>query len=253
MSLTTSLESSGNKLFKYRGQIPVIVFVLAAPVLYFNNIYNYPCSLSPDSIFITPLTIIAIIIALLGLLIRAYTIGTTPKGTSGRNTSEQVAFSLNKTGIYSVLRHPLYLGNYLIWLGILIFTFNVWFVIFISLLFWLFYERIMFAEECFLERKFGNDFVDWTMKIPAFIPSFTNYVKTDICFSFKTFLRREYSGVLAIAFAFVYIDLLRFYFINEYLNLRRISVYIFIIILILVLIIRSIKHFTNLLDEHDRS
>ena len=59
---------------------------------------------------------------------RFYTVGTTPKETSGRNTNQQVAAVLNSTGMYSMLRHPLYLGNYLIWVGLSIATFNLYFV-----------------------------------------------------------------------------------------------------------------------------
>ena len=36
--------------------------------------------------------------------------------TSGKNTAKQIAESLNTSGIYSVLRNPLYLANFLNWL-----------------------------------------------------------------------------------------------------------------------------------------
>ena len=65
-------------------------------------------------------TVCAGLLTLSGLALRAYTVCTTPKGTSGRNTARQVADHLNTKGIYSVVRHPLYLANYLIWAGILL-------------------------------------------------------------------------------------------------------------------------------------
>lgn len=91
--------------------------------------------------------------------IRAIAIGTSNKNTSGRNTKQQVAEALNTKGIYSTMRHPLYVGNYFMWIGIVAYTGNIWFVVLVSLAFWLYYERIMFAEERFLERKFGEDYV----------------------------------------------------------------------------------------------
>ena len=124
----------------------------------------------------------------IGFFIRFYTIGTTPKGNSGRNTKEQIAEELNSTGIYSLIRHPLYLGNYLIWLGISISTFNFYFIIIMSLLFWLYYERIMFAEERFLERKFGEHYVRWSNSISAFIPLSLNYQKSKVPFSFYKYI-----------------------------------------------------------------
>lgn len=77
-------------------------------------------------------------LSLVGFLIRAYVIGTTPRGTSGRNTKGQVAEELNQAGMYSMVRHPLYLGNYLMWIGIVVFAGNICFILIASLLFWIY-------------------------------------------------------------------------------------------------------------------
>jgi len=247
MALIHSFEKSGNFLFKHRGEIPVILFILAVPVIRFTNFDSF----SDTTKLIV--TIIAIAVSFMGFVVRAIAIATTPAGTSGRNTEEQVAESLNVTGIYSTIRHPLYLGNYLMWIGIVIFTFNIWFVVAVSLAFWLYYERIMFAEERFLERKFGDEYLEWSKKVPAFIPSFKNYIKNNVPFSFKSILRREYSGVLATVFSFTFIDLLRYYFINGKVEFDRISVYILVITIVITLILRTLKHNTKLLNEKGRS
>ena len=171
MALIHSMEKNGNLLFKYRGQIPVILFLLAVPAIYFTNLSFL------NKTWYWVLTSIAIVLSLTGFIVRAIAIGTSHKNTSGRNTEKQVAEALNTTGIYSMVRHPLYLGNYFMWIGIVVYTFNIWFVIVISLLFWIYYERIMFAEERFLEGKFGEDYVRWSKKVPAFWPSGKNYIK----------------------------------------------------------------------------
>ena len=246
MALIHSFEKSGNTLFRRRGPMPVILFILAVPVTYFTN-YSY----LSNGITIA-LSISAVVISIIGFLIRAYAIATTPKGTSGRNTKEQVAESLNTSGIYSVVRHPLYLGNYLMWIGIVMFTFNIYFFFIVSLAFWLYYERIMFAEERFLEKKFGDVYLDWSKTVPAFIPSFKNYKKKEILFSFKSVLRREYSGVLATALGFAFIDLLRLYFIEKRIEWQRVSVYAVIVAFLLVIILRTFKH-AGLLNEEGRS
>ena len=148
MRLTESFEKQGLFLFKYRGQFPVLLFLLVIPFM-FDTDYS---SLTYDLEFF--LLFLALLCIVIGFFIRFYTIGTTTKGTSGRNTKEQIAESINCTGIYSIVRHPLYLGNYLIWLGISITAFNIYFLLFMTVFFWLYYERIMFAEESFLEKKF---------------------------------------------------------------------------------------------------
>ena len=247
MALLHSFENSGNILFRKRGQIPVILFIFAIPVIYFTDYSHF------SEIQVEVLTYISILLSIIGFYIRAVSIGTTPKGTSGRNTKSQVAESLNRTGIYSMVRHPLYLGNYLMWIGIVSFTFNFYFVIIVSLAFWLYYERIMFAEERFLERKFGDDYLEWSKSVPAFIPGFKNYIKSEVPFSFISVLRREYSGFLATVIGFTFIDYLRYYFTTGEFAVLRLSLYCLVIAKMITLILRSLKHHSKLLNEEGRS
>jgi protein-S-isoprenylcysteine O-methyltransferase Ste14 len=61
---------------------------------------------------------ICVAVSLVGLGIRIATVGHAPGGTSGRRTvGGPSALALNTSGMYSVVRHPLYLGNYFQWLG----------------------------------------------------------------------------------------------------------------------------------------
>ena len=247
MALVQSFEKQGNFLFKYRGQFPILLFILSVPFIYLTDyeLINY----KDRNLYM----LIAISISILGFFIRFYTIGTTPKGTSGRNTKEQVAEVLNSSGMYSMVRHPLYLGNYLIWLGISIASFNIYFAIIMSLLFWIYYERIMFAEERFLERKFGEDYLNWASKLPAFSPSILNFKKSDTAFSIITVLRREYSSVLAAVVGFVFIEVLRTYFSTNKWSVSDYTLELLCGTIIIVLILRSLKHYTSLLDEKGRS
>ena len=125
MALIQEMERQGNWLFRYRGQIPVVLFLMAIPAVFVTG-----AQLRLD--WILPL---AIVLSLSGAVVRAYTIGTTPRGTSGRNTQQQVAESLNTSGIYSLVRHPLYLGNYLMWIGIVVYTCSWSFVVLVTLLY----------------------------------------------------------------------------------------------------------------------
>lgn len=199
------------------------------------------------------LLITCAIVSFTGQVIRAIAIGTSNKHTSGRNTKEQVAEALNTKGIYSTVRHPLYLGNYFMWIGIVMFTFNIWFVLTVSLLFWLYYERIMFAEERFLERKFGESYVSWSMKVPPFWPSMKNHIPTEIPFSMKTILRREYSGITATIIGFVFVDVLRVWFSGGELTLSTNQLIALVVAFLISLVLRSLKHYTKVLYESDRS
>lgn len=247
MALVNEFEKQGNFLFRYRGQFPVLLFLLAIPFLYWTD----TASLSDFSKDVYCIS--AVILSILGFCIRAYTVGTTPKGTSGRNTKEQKAFVLNTTGIYSTVRHPLYIGNYFIWIGIVVFTYNPYLIVVVSLLYWIYYERIMYAEERFLERKFGEKYVNWASSLPAFLPNLKLYKPSTIPFSLKTVLRREYSGFLATVIGFVFVELIRHYFSVGEWFISPSFLYMLFGVSVVAFLLRTLKHHTALLSEEGRS
>ena len=137
MALIEEFEQSGNWLFKRRGYLPVVLLTAGITVLMLKE-------LNPERNYLIT-DIVYLFISFLGLAIRAFTIGHTPKNTSGRNIKSQKAEVVNTSGIYSIVRHPLYLGNFVIWLGLALFTESLFFIVIFILAFWLYYERIMFA------------------------------------------------------------------------------------------------------------
>ena len=38
-------------------------------------------------------------------------------------------------------------------------------------------NELCFIEERFLERKFGQDYLDWASNLPAFVPNYLNLKK----------------------------------------------------------------------------
>lgn len=250
MGLSQQLEKQGNWLFRFRGQLPLVLFLLAIPVMLISGV--------PAGNEIS-WTVAAVIFSIAGSVIRAYTIGTTPRGTSGRNTKQQVAETLNTSGIYSVVRHPLYLGNYLMWIGIVIFTRDVNFILVVSLLYWIYYERIMMAEEAFLRNKFGAAFEKWSAGVPAFLPAMSGFKSPSTSFSFISVLRREYSGWLATIIGFAYVGFLRLLALSGMepgiaaANWWTEWQWIIICSLAVTLVLRSLKHYTALLKEDGRS
>ena len=149
MALIEELEESGSWLFRWRSYLP-ITFVTAG--FYMMLDYRYIGHSATWDRYWDPT---CLGVSLLGLLIRCYTIGYTPKNTSGRNAKAQIADTLNTTGIYSLVRNPLYLGNYSMFLGVVLFFHSLPFTLIFTLAFFIYYERIIFAEECYLRRKLG--------------------------------------------------------------------------------------------------
>ena len=154
MPLTENLERRGEWLFRWRSFLPLVIVPFAIWVTInddgfppFNDLNWLATCFS---------------ISVLGQIIRALTIGYVPKGTSGRNTDVgQVALTLNTKGMYSLVRHPLYLGNYFMWHGIMLYAGSYEFVVYFTLAFLLYYSLIAMAEAKFLKGKFGIEYNNW--------------------------------------------------------------------------------------------
>lgn len=243
MLLVRAFEEQGRLLFKYRGYFPVLLFLLVIPFMGLRE------GASPEGTMGMLLFTLAVLLASGGVIVRAFTIGHTPKGTSGRNTEGQKAKVLNTTGIYSLVRHPLYVGNFLIWAGIGIYTYDPVYLLLLILIFWIYYERIMYAEERFLEEKFGHELAEWAEKVPAFFPRWQGYRPPDRPFSIKKVLRKEYSGFMATVIGFVYVAFLRDLFQETPFQWDPVLGIVLGIAALITLSLRSLHHWTSLLKE----
>jgi protein-S-isoprenylcysteine O-methyltransferase Ste14 len=163
MPLIEEFESVGHWLFRWRSYLPLVTAVLLLSGLQY---FSYPFG----SHFLDELwEVICLSVSFAGLVIRALTVGSSASRTSGRNTAQQIAGTLNTTGMYSIVRNPLYLGTFLMVLGVVIFL-RVWWIPLIYVLFFaLYYERIIFAEEMFLRREFGKEYIKWACKDTGFL------------------------------------------------------------------------------------
>ncbi|MCE7886374.1 MAG: lipid A phosphate methyltransferase [Alphaproteobacteria bacterium PRO2] len=202
MSLHETMIRHGHQMFRWRSYLPLLImgplFIALKESVYLESLVGD--TLEDAWVFI------CFILSLAGLALRIYTIGYVPAGTSGRNTKEQKANVLNTTGIYSIVRNPLYLGNFIIILGVLL-SIKVWWLVIIGLFGFLIYmERIILAEEKFLSEKFGNSYDQWRMKTPVILPNFRLWQPPAMEFSWKAVMRREYPGLLAIGTAFFIIE-----------------------------------------------
>ena len=240
MALQEEMEVQGNYLFIRRGTFPIIILVIGFYVFlreqnHSFGIYEYLC----------------LIISLFGLYIRSYTVGHTPANTSGRNTSGQLADELNTTGIYSIVRHPLYLGNFFMWLGPAMLTMNFWFIISFLFIYWVYYERIMYAEEQFLRKKFGAIYTTWAKETPAFLPEIKKFVKPSLPFSWKKVFKKEKNGLVA-----VFLIFFLFYASGCYIEKEKLDnwflIYSTAISIVLYFVLKYLKKYSKVLDEEGR-
>jgi protein-S-isoprenylcysteine O-methyltransferase Ste14 len=199
--LADHFPATGNFLFRWRSYLPLVLVPVFLPS--FLGL-GYPFG-SHAAGFAWEIGCFAI--SSLGVVIRLLTVGTSPRGTSGRNTRGQKAVVLNTTGLYSVVRHPLYLANYLVGLGMSLFSRTWYLPLIVSLATLLYYERIAAREEEFLEERFGEEFRRWAARVPAMLPRFSNYQPAAIPFDWRRALRREFYVVVEMTTVFFVLDI----------------------------------------------
>ena len=137
--IATEMPRQGDFLFRHRSYIPLVLLVPVGIALACLD----PTGLLPDTHEWWAFA--CFFVSGCGLLVRVLTVGFVPKGTSGRNTKSQVASVLNTTGLYSIVRHPLYIGNFLMWLGMVLCVGDFAVVTMFVFAFCFYYERIMSA------------------------------------------------------------------------------------------------------------
>ena len=233
-------------VFRWRGYL----FLLLVPIILLSFIgFDFPHGSHALDLF---WELGCFLISLMGLSVRSWTVGCVPRGTSGRGTNKRRADVLNTTGMYSIVRHPLYLGNYLIALGISLFP-RSWFLpIIVSLIFILHYERVIFSEEEFLESKFGDKFRAWAAGVPIIIPRFRNYQPPSLSYSWKAALRREFYCVSGIITAFFGLDIIGDFIVYREITFDPFWGPLFIFGLGFFFIVRILKKRTDLLKVDGR-
>ncbi len=210
MMLRDQLRKEGDFLFRHRSNLPLIIIIIGLAVFFYQQM-NRDLMFS-DALGNNFWEYICFGVGILGFLIRVHVVAYTPPQTSGRNTKEgQVADVLNTTGLYSTIRHPLYLGNFFMWLGVAMLTENLWFMVAFTLFYMLYYERIMYAEEAFLQEKFSGAYEEWSSKTNTILPNLSNYKGAEVSFQLKKVIKKEKNGILALFLLFWIFELIENY------------------------------------------
>ncbi len=188
-------------------------------------------------------------LAMTGVLIRVIAAGYAAKGTSGGNTRRgQRADELNTTGLYSLVRNPLYLGNLILSMGVLL-TIRSWELLAIlCLTFLLYYERIIAAEEAFLEEKFGRPYREWASSTPCLRPRLTGWRSPPKGFSWRRAIRHEYQSISGVVVTVFAIKLARDYFEGKPFEVDPVYGIAFVAAASVYVIVRTIKKRTRLLE-----
>lgn len=107
----------------------------------------------------TPLVLGAFVLIAAGALTRIWALGTIDKNRV-----------LAKSGVYSLCRHPLYVGSALLYLGFALLMNDPEFLYLGIPYIIIFFGAAAFSEEHFLKTKFGDEFDRYRHLVPGFVP-----------------------------------------------------------------------------------
>lgn len=103
-------------------------------------------------------------VAVIGLVIRAWASGHLKKNQE-----------LTTSGPYAHTRNPLYLGTFLLGLGVAAGGGSPWFIAFFGALYLFIYVPVMYAEAETIRALFPAQYEHYEHEVPLFVPRFTPY------------------------------------------------------------------------------
>jgi protein-S-isoprenylcysteine O-methyltransferase Ste14 len=148
----TQAARIGAVLFRNRSWLPVPFLLVALLVPAHPTIRHW---------------IAAAVLIVIGEWIRLA--GVAAAGTVTRRRSREVQRLVNY-GIFGWMRNPLYVGNFLIWMGFAVISGVLWFIPVAVVLFAVEYTLIVRYEEGVLESIFGREYLEYKSRTPRWLP-----------------------------------------------------------------------------------
>ena len=142
----------GGVLFRHRGWLPLLFLGIPLVMPGFTSPFRWEVGLA--------LIVIGEVVRLAGVA---------AAGSVTRRRSRAVQ-RLVTYGIFAWVRNPLYIGNFLIWMGFVTISGVLWFLPIAVLLFAFEYELIVRYEEGVLESTFGREYLEYKNCTPRWIP-----------------------------------------------------------------------------------
>lgn len=177
----------GKILYKYRSFTPL-------PLIIALLIFAHPGII----------TIIAgFLISLFGEILRLTSVAYTGLTTRSKNVQSNI---LVTDGPYGIVRNPIYMGNFLLSLGIVIsaHTFFPWFIVIFVVLFAVQYFFIIRFEEKFLRETFKEEYETYTKCVPSFFPRFVSYSEgNSVEPNFRNAIRSEKTTITIVCILYV--------------------------------------------------
>jgi len=187
-SASRCLVALGKFFFKYRDVSSPLVFCSLA-------FGTRPTVLGGSRRLDLTLDAVGIAFGLAGQLLRILVIGFAYVKRGGKR-KHVYAETLVQEGFFAHCRNPLYLGNLLTVVGLVMIHNGVWLYLVGIPFFLLVYASITAAEEDYLREKFGRQYEDYCARVPRFALSFAGLGQTlkGMQYDWRKTIRKEYGS-----------------------------------------------------------
>lgn len=185
-------DMAGALFFRIRSFAPLPVIFVVVWQSWRSHVHPGPGGEGVDRV----LNFGGLALCVLGAVIRFVTVGFIPPGTSSPSRQLQ-SHALNTEGPYAVVRHPLYLGNLCITVGLLCIAHEPWAWTLGFGYFLLSHALIVRAEEALLRRTFTAQYDQWAARVPAWLPRLSSLTALKGPFDWKRAVQREVNPLVA--------------------------------------------------------
>ena len=229
----------GRWLRARRRWMPLIVVVMAVVTLFFAR----PFTMIHDSWLHNML---CLLISCAGIAVRFVTVGYLPEKSCECNRPEPDNMMwIDKTGMYSLMRHPLHVGTFLMWLGLVLYVGVGWFMVGVALLLVMCYEKIIIAEEDDRTRRLGDAYAEWCGLTSAVWPRWSQWVPSERPFSVLRAMRIECNGIMWLGLSYAVVDLMKNMSRHFSFGFSDFWLAVLIIVLLFVLLVKVILRMSD--------
>lgn len=240
-------ELEKNKLFQCQKLLLFLSFFVVT-ILYIRTEINPNLFILEDTPAEFYYEMFAVIISLIGFSLRIFTFGyhhqynliNKKKPTAHWNKN------LHTKGIYSIMRYPIYVANFLIFFGPVLWTGNYWFILFFFAAYWIFYSEIIDIKELIFKKKYGEKYQNWVQSTPAFIPNFRLFKKPSFRFNWKIILIIEVKMLFFLLLVYSSFNLIAKYIGNSVITLNYFLFGLSLLLGFMLLIVLYLNRKTNI-------
>jgi len=158
--------------------------------------------------------ILGVLLAFLGVVVRLWAngfVGHVKVNWTQKSRNDAAIGHLVTAGPYAYVRHPLYVGTFLIGAGVCVIVGNLWLSLIGTLAFFLIYNRKIDEEETMIRDEVGEEFTTYQQMVPRWVPMRCAYPDQRGAWSWQGILASKEPKTLA----WVAIFLILLYFRKE--------------------------------------